>query len=248
MTTAKEVFLQVSVNELNIFIGWDSTVPEVSDVCAYSLQKRATVPIRISYLKLAELQGTGLYTRDVDPLASTEFTYSRFFTPYLSRYNGLSLFCDNDFLWLDDVSKLLDACEGDYPIYCIHQTHEPTEKTKMDGKVQTSYPRKNWSSLMLFNCSHPRNKQLDLHTVNNEPGSYLHQMRWLEDDEIGNLDSRWNWLEGSSQKPASGQPGAVHYTRGGPWLPEWRHCDYADLWLMERDEFRLKNNGTCVHE
>jgi hypothetical protein len=227
--------------ELKVFIGWDSRFPEVSDVCAYSLQRRSSIPVHISYLKLGELLEAGLHKRGHDPLASTEFTYSRFLTPYLSGYKGTALYCDNDFLWLDDVSKLLGSCAGGYPLYCVQQHHNPPEGLKMDNRPQTKYPRKNWSSLMLFNCAHPGNRSLNTEKINSETGSYLHQLKWLADEEIGILDHRWNWLEGWSPLVDIERLGAVHFTRGGPWFSQFRNCDYAELWLKEREDFRRES-------
>jgi hypothetical protein len=103
----------------------------------------------------------------------------------------------------------------------------------MDGAVQTVYPRKNWSSLVLYNCSHPKNRVLTPELLNRESGAFLHRFQWLEDAEIGALPETWNWLEGWSAKPSSGHPNAVHYTRGGPWFDDWRHVAYAGLWLAE---------------
>ena len=110
----------------------------------------------------------------------------------------------------------------------------------MDGKQQTIYPRKNWSSFIVFNCSHPANKKLTIDLVNSESGSYLHQFKWLEDNEIGDLDERWNWLEGWTSKHNSKHPFAIHYTRGGPWFDEWGDVEYADLWNQEKKKY-LKN-------
>ena len=120
-------------------------------------------------------------------------------------------------------------------VYCVKHDHRPTETTKMDGAVQTVYPRKNWSSLMLFNCVHPAVRRLTPDIVNRTSGAYLHRMQWVADEEIGALPCDWNWLEGSDRKPAQGTPKAVHFTRGGPWFQNWRNVDYGDLWRTERD-------------
>ena len=110
----------------------------------------------------------------------------------------------------------------------------------MDGQQQTIYPRKNWSSLIIYNCAHPSNKKLDIETVNSQPGSYLHQFKWLKDNEIGDIDERWNWLEGWTSQHNKGQPFAVHFTRGGPWFNEWQDVEYAEEWLAQRDEYLNK--------
>lgn len=107
----------------------------------------------------------------------------------------------------------------------------------MDQRAQTLYPRKNWSSLVLYNCGHPSNATLTPALANSETGSFLHRFQWLDDDEIGALPESWNWLEGWSEKPAKGAPSAVHYTRGGPWFEEWQDVDFADLWCAEQADY-----------
>ena len=217
-----------------IFIGWDRREPEAYDVARHSLMRRASIPVSVVPLKLDELRAREYYWRDEDPLASTEFTYTRFLTPALAGFSGWALFCDCDFLWLGDVAGLTQYTKTDKAVYCVQHDYTPKEKTKMDGAVQTSYPRKNWSSLMLLNCAHPSVRKLTVELVNRESGAYLHRMQWAADEEIGELPVEWNWLEGWNEKPAQGTPKAVHFTRGGPWFPQWQNVDYGDLWLKER--------------
>ena len=169
-------------------------------------------------LKLDELIAQNLYTRSIDPLASTQFTYSRFLVPKLTNYEGWAVFCDCDFIFLADISNLFKNLDENKAVYCVKHDYTPKEKHKMDGQKQTIYPRKNWSSFILYNCSHPSTKQLTVEKVNNETGAYLHQFKWCEDDEIGSLDERWNWLEGWTSGHNKDEPYAVHFTRGGPWL------------------------------
>ena len=115
----------------------------------------------------------------------------------------------------------------------------------MDGAVQTVYPRKNWSSMVLYNCGHPKNKALDPETVNTQTGAFLHRFQWLEDEEIGSVPFVWNFLEGHNcvvEGDPSTKPKAVHYTRGGPWFDAWKDCEFADLWLAEMDEYVKEKN------
>ncbi len=217
-----------------IFIGWDSREPEAYDVAEYSLRRHASIPVEVHPIKADELRAQGLFTREKDPLASTEFTYTRFLTPALAGFKGWALFCDCDFLWLGDIAGLTEYTRTPKAVYCVQHDYKPKETVKMDGAVQTSYPRKNWSSLMLFNCDHPAVKKLTPDVVNRETGAYLHRMQWAADDEIGALPVEWNWLEGWNDKPVSGTPKAVHFTRGGPWFENWQNVDYGDLWIAER--------------
>jgi lipopolysaccharide biosynthesis glycosyltransferase len=219
-----------------VFIGWDSREPAAYEVAYFSLRRRSTIPIEITPIKLDDLRSRGLYWRAQDPLASTEFTYSRFLTPYLAGFSGFALFCDCDFLWLADIAELWNLCDSNKAVQCVQHDYQPKEATKMDGQIQTTYPRKNWSSLMLFNCAHPAVRRLTPEVVNTESGAYLHRMNWVRDDEIGALPTEWNWLEGWNAVPANGTPKAVHFTRGGPWFEQWQNVDYGDLWQAELRE------------
>ena len=219
------------------FIGYDSKEDIAYRVCKFSILKNTKSKISINSLKLYELISKGMYTRLVDPLASTEFTYSRFLVPALMNFKGWAVFCDCDFLFFEDVAKLSLELDPNKAIYCVQHDYTPKEKHKMDGQKQTIYPRKNWSSFIVFNCSHPSNKKLTIDLVNQETGSYLHQFKWLKDEEIGSLDERWNWLEGWTSNHNSNKPFAVHYTRGGPWFEEWQDVEFSNEWIATRDEY-----------
>lgn len=223
---------------LRVFVGWDSREPIAFDVAKHSLLKNVTIPVDVVPIKLEALVDQGAYAREVDPLASTEFTYSRFFTPFLADYQGWALFCDCDFLFFGDVAELLTYRDDAKAVLCVQHDYQPKEGVKMDGKVQTAYPRKNWSSFMLFNCAHPSTRMLTPQVINGQSGAYLHRMQWAGDEEIGALPTAWNWLEGWNEKPKSGYPNAVHFTSGGPWFKEWQHVDYGDEWRREADAVR----------
>ena len=152
--------------------------------------------------------------------------------PELTNFSGWALFCDSDIIFLDDVKELFDQADDKYAVMCVKHDYAPKEGIKMDGQVQTVYPRKNWSSVMLFNCAHPSNAALDMDLVN-EPeinGAYLHRFSWLEDEEIGELSHEWNYLVGHY---TSGSPKALHYTEGGPWFENYRNCEFHTEWKQE---------------
>ncbi|MES1158901.1 MAG: hypothetical protein ABUL42_03300 [Terricaulis silvestris] len=216
-----------------VFIGWDSREPEAYAVAAHSLQRHASIPLEIIPIKQDELRAAGLYHRERDPLASTEFTYTRFLTPHLAGFRGHALFHDCDFLWTGDIAEMLALIDPAKAVSCVQHDHRPPEETKMDDAVQTRYPRKNWSSLMLFNCAHPSTRKLDVETVNRESGAYLHRMQWAADDEIGAIPETWNWLEGWCAAQPGETPKVIHYTRGGPWFEKWQDVAFAELWREE---------------
>ena len=225
---------------LPIYIGWDSREENAYQVCRHSIERRTSRPVRITPLRQRALRYQRRYWRSPDPLAATEFTYTRFLVPALADYSGWALFCDCDFLWLSDIAELFAMADPRYALMCVHHDHRPSERTKMYGCVQTVYPRKNWSSLMLINCGHPANQALTTELVNREDGAFLHRFQWLDDTLIGALPETWNWLEGWSAKPAQGTPKVIHYTRGGPWFETWQDVDYAAEWHAERREFEQR--------
>ena len=153
------------------------------------------------------------------------------------------LFCDSDFVFTTDVEELFAQADDRYAIMCVKHDYTPKNTRKMDGKVQLQYPRKNWSSCMLFNAGHEKNKILTPDLLNHQTALYLHRMQWLEDDLIGELSCEWNWLAGWYEEPADGTPKAIHYTEGGPWFDDCRDCEYADVWNQYHKEYNGYTNG-----
>ena len=231
------------MSSFRVYIGWDSREDIAYQVARHSLLKHASIPVDVIPIKLPDLVDQGLYTREIDPLASTEFTYSRFLTPHMAGFEGWALFVDCDFLFFGDVAELAAYQKPEYAVACVKHDYTPKESTKMDGQVQTVYPRKNWSSFMLFNCAHPSTKKLTVEAVNSQTGAYLHRMQWAADDEIGEVPTEWNWLEGWNEEPATGTPKAVHDTRGGPWFENWQDVAYAQQWKAEAEAVRNAGLG-----
>jgi len=224
---------------IRIYVGWDSREDIAYQVCRHSIVERASKPVEVIALRQEQLRAAGLYRRAADPLASTEFTYTRFLVPHLTGFEGWAIFCDCDFLWLGDIQELIAQIDNRYALMCVHHDHCPPEAVKMDGCKQTVYPRKNWSSMVLYNCAHPKNRALTPDVVNSESGAFLHRFKWLEDEDIGAVSETWNWLDGWSRPPADGLPPKVtHYTRGGPWFDNWQDVAYAAEWIAEEKAFQ----------
>ena len=213
---------------MKIFIGWDSREDDAYKVCVHTLLKHSSMPLEIIPLKQTPLRDSGLYKRD-EGAVSTEFAFTRFLTPHLSNYSGWSLFIDCDFLFTKDVAELYNMRDDEYALMCVKHDYVPKDSVKMDGQKQVAYPRKNWSSCILWNCGHESNQTLTPEVVNTESGAFLHRFQWLDDKEIGEIPLEWNWLEGEYDKPEN-PPAVIHYTNGGPWFEECQDVDYADLW------------------
>lgn len=230
------------MSALQVYIGWDSREDIAYQAARRSILRFASKPTEVYPIKQDELRAKGIYTRDKDPLASTEFTYTRFLTPYLTGYQGWALFIDCDFLFTGDVAELFALCDDKYAVMCVQHDHRPHETVKMDGAVQTVYPRKNWSSMTLYNCGHPANKVLTPELVSSESPAFLHRFQWLPDELIGDVPTTWNWLEGWNEKPVE-PPKVIHYTRGGPWFDNYQDVVYGDLWIAERDAYLADPNA-----
>ena len=228
---------------LKVYIGWDSREDIAYKVAKHSIEKYASVPVEIVPLKQEELRSNKDYWRPHDKLGSTEFTFSRFLVPHLNNYKDWALFIDCDFLFLDDIKKLFDQIDDRYAIMCAQHDYTPKQGVKMDGQVQTVYPRKNWSSMMLINCAHPSNQQVTKEFVNDpeKDGKYLHRFSWLNNNEIGKISHEWNWLVGWYKEVVDGLPKALHYTEGGPWFKDYQRCEYAVDWLLMEKSY-LKEN------
>ncbi len=218
-----------------VFVGYDSREDIAWEVCRHSLFRHANRDLAVVPIKQDVVRELGLYTRPLDARSSTEFSITRFLTPYLHAQPGWAIFCDCDFLFNVDIAQVFEGLDASKAVYCVQHDYTPAHSVKMDGKQQAAYPRKNWSSFMLFNCDHPDVRALTPDVVNNASPAFLHRFEWVRDaDGIGALDLDWNFLVGEYAKPAR-TPRVLHYTVGGPWFDDWRDCDYADLWLRERD-------------
>ena len=217
---------------MKVYVGYDTREDIAYQVCKHSILARQPEAV-VRPLKQAELRDAGWYTRPVDKLASTEFTFTRFLVPELMNFQGWALFMDCDMILTTDIKELFDQTDDKYAVMCVQHDYEVKEGTKMDGQKQTSYPRKNWSSVVLWNCGHPSNKKLTQDFVNDPEinGAYLHRFSWLKDEEIGELNHTWNYLVGVYDDIE--RPKLIHYTEGGPWFENYRNCEFSDLWKQE---------------
>ena len=217
-------------NIARVFIGYDSREAAAFSVLAHSIHARATMPVSIAPIMLSQLNDA--FTRPRDPLQSTDFSFSRFLTPYLAGYQGWAMFADCDMVMLEDISELWALCDDRYAVMCVQHNHVPKEETKFLDEIQTKYAYKNWSSVMLFNCA--KCTALTPEYVNTATGLQLHQFKWLEGDHmIGELPSAWNHLVGYNEP--RDDAALVHYTIGGPYFEEFQDCEYAQEWFEERD-------------
>ncbi|AUF82462.1 putative glycosyltransferase [Tetraselmis virus 1] len=220
---------------LKIFVGFDSNEPIAYDVVRHSIYRHAKKKTKVIPLRLTDMKSLNIYWREKDPKQNTEFTYLRFLVPHLCEYKGWAVFIDDDFLCLDDPTKILDHADPTKAVCVVKHDYKPTSATKLAGVSQEVYPRKNWSSCILYNCSHPSNRVMTPEFVNKHEGYKYHRFFWLKDKEIGDLNYKFNFLTPWYEKPKS-NPVFVHYTEGGPWYPDYRNCEstlYKEEWEEE---------------
>lgn len=210
---------------LRIYIGYDENETVAFHVLAHSIMARASVPPLICGIKLEQLP----MWRARDPQQSTQFSFSRFLTPYLAGYQGYALFMDCDMLMLSDVNALMQHASPKYAVSVCKHDYVPAEPTKFLDQPQTKYLRKNWSSFMLFNCA--ACQTLTPQYVNVAGGLDLHQFHWLPEQMIGELPKSWNHLVGEANQ--SSDIDCLHWTKGGPWFAAYRDADFAELWRTE---------------
>jgi hypothetical protein len=218
----------IKQDALTVYIGWDPKEPAASAVLAHSILRRAEKPVYL--MPLTRKAVSHVYTRPRGPLESTDFSMTRFLVPYLNGYQGHALFLDCDMLCLTDVWHVMLYALADpgQAVYVAQHDYTPREGTKFLGQPQTAYPRKNWSSAMLFDCA--RCTALTPEYVNTATGLELHRLLWA-DERIGSLPLAWNWLVG--EYPVNADAKILHWTQGGPWFPDYAYADYAGLWFDE---------------
>jgi hypothetical protein len=215
---------------LDVFIGYDRDEIVAYHVLCQSIVERASIPVRFTPLHLPSLGGA--FARERLPEQSSDFAFSRFLTPYLSGYEGWSLFMDCDMLLRADLAELFALRDDRYAVMVCQHDYTPKGEVKFLNNQQTRYAKKNWSSVMLFNNA--RCRPLTPEYVSTASGLQLHQFKWLEQEElIGSLPLEWNWLVG--EYAYNPQARNAHFTLGGPYFRDYADGDYADEWRAVRE-------------
>ena len=211
---------------INIFIGYDEGEKIAFHVLAESIRKQSSEPISITPIDLNTIRNH--FIRDKQSNQSTEFAFSRFMVPYLSNYEGWSIFMDCDMLLRTDINELWKLRDDDYAVMCVKHNYEPKQDVKFRGAKNEKFPKKNWSSLMLMNNA--KCKLLTPEYVRTASGLELHQFKWLESErDIGAIPKTWNWLVGEYEyNPLANN---VHFTLGGPYFYDYVNCDYSKEWF-----------------
>ena len=220
---------------LRVFIGYDAKETIAYHVLSHSLLRHATGPISIT--PIVKSQIVNVYTRPRNPLESTDFSLTRFLVPYLSGYDGHSVFFDCDMLCQSDPYELLmyAMAEPEKAVHVCQHDYVPSSARKFLDQPQTAYPRKNWSSVMVFNNAACRALTPDY--VNTVQPLDLHRFAWVPNDAIGVLPLTWNWLVGEYEARPDAK--LLHYTLGTPCFADYAACEQSDLWWAEYERLML---------
>ena len=214
---------------INLFVGFDPREAVAYHVFCNSIIQNTSVPVQITPLVLSQLQEFNERHDD----RSNDFIYSRFLTPYLSDFKGWAIFADGDMICQGDLKELIDMADPSKAVMVVKHDYQTKATQKYLGNINENYPRKNWSSVILWNCDHPKHKILTPDFVSKQTGKFLHRFSWLDDQDIGELPLEWNWL--ASEYRVNREAKLIHFTLGTPCFKDYKNSDMADIWYHYYD-------------
>ena len=209
---------------INLYVGYDEREAIAYHVFCHSVIKNTSIPVKITPLVLSQLKEFNETHQD----RSNDFVYSRFLTPYLNEFDGWAIFADGDMICQADLNELIGMADPNKALMVVKHDYQTKASIKYLGNINENYPRKNWSSVILWNCSHPKHKILTPEFVSNQTGKFLHRFSWLDDNDIGELPVEWNWLACEYEKNTDAK--LIHYTLGTPCFKDFRDTDMAEIW------------------
>lgn len=214
---------------IDIFIGYDPREAMAYHVCANSIIRHSSRPLALHPLALNCLVD---HYKEPQSRASNQFNRSRFLVPLLKHYQGWAIYMDCDCLVNTDIQELFTLADPKYAVQLVQHDYQTKETKKYLDNANLNYPRKNWSSVVLWNCAHSKNQRLTSEYVSRATAQELHGFSWLDHSDIGSLDPTWNWLVGEYAENPNAK--ILHYTLGAPCFPEYRNSDTAELWHSEK--------------
>jgi len=210
-----------------IFIGYDPREAVAYHTCVNSIIRQASQPVAIVPLALNLFSD---YT-ETHTDGSNQFIYSRFLVPHLMGYTGHAIFMDGDMIVRGDIVELWEQRSGYYDVQVVKHDYKTRMSEKYLGAKNEDYPRKNWSSVILWNCNSHPNRKLTPEFVQKSTGAQLHRFTWIDDARIGELPKEWNWLP--DEYGANPDAKLLHYTLGTPCFHEFATTPQGDEWHRE---------------
>jgi lipopolysaccharide biosynthesis glycosyltransferase len=210
--------------KINIVVGFDQRESVAYHTFIQSIIEKASLPISFTPLAINSLKDY----EEKHEEKSNDFVYSRFLTPHLNDFKGWAIFADGDMICQSDIKELWDLRDESKALLVVKHDYQTKARQKYLGNINENYPRKNWSSVILWNCAHPKHKVLTPGFVANQTGKYLHRFSWLDDTDIGELPPEWNWL--AIEYPENKNAKIIHYTLGTPCFKDYWSSEMSDLW------------------
>jgi lipopolysaccharide biosynthesis glycosyltransferase len=211
-----------------IFIGYDPREATVFHVCANSIIRNSTSPVSIVPVALNLFKDYNETHTD----GSNHFIYTRFLVPYLMHWCGHAIFIDGDMIVRSDITELWNLRNSTFDVQVVKHDYKTKMPVKYLGSKNEDYPRKNWSSVILWNCNSFPNRILTPEYIMKATGAELHRFTWLDDSRIGELPKEWNWLP--DEYGANPDAKLLHYTLGAPSFHEFANTPMANEWHKER--------------
>lgn len=210
---------------INMIVGFDQREAIAYHTFTQSIIEKSSVPVSFTPLAINSLKNYKENHTD----RSNDFVYSRFLTPYLNNFQGWSIFADGDMICQADIKELWDLQDESKAVLVVKHNYQTKQNIKYLGNMNENYPKKNWSSLILWNCGHPKHKILTPEFISNQSGKYLHRFSWLDEEDIGELPIEWNWL--AIEYPINASAKIIHYTLGTPCFKNYKDTDMAEIWI-----------------
>jgi lipopolysaccharide biosynthesis glycosyltransferase len=212
------------VEKINMVVGFDQRESIAYHTFTQSVMDKSSLPVSFTPLAINTLMGY----QETHTDKSNDFVYSRFLTPYLNAFSGWAIFADGDMICQADIKELWDLRDESKAVLVVKHDYKTKAQTKYLGNINMDYPKKNWSSLILWNCAHPKHKILTPDFISNQTGKFLHRFSWLEDEDIGDLPKDWNWL--AIEYPENKNAKLIHYTLGTPCFKEYWDSEMSEIW------------------
>jgi len=212
---------------INVYVGYDKREAVAYHVFCQSVLSKSSEPV--SFIPLALNAMKGIY-KETHTDGSNAFIYSRFLVPYMQSFKGWAIFADGDMTCQDDIAKLFELRDDSKAVMVVKHNYKTKFSKKYLGNDNADYPRKNWSSVILWNCEHPANQTLTPEFIQNSTGAQLHRFTWLTDDLVGEISLEWNWLDSEYQDK---EVSLIHYTIGTPCFTDYQDKGQADKWWKE---------------
>jgi len=210
--------------KITIVVGFDQRESVAYHTFSQSIIEKSSLPVAFIPLAINTLKGY----KETHTDKSNDFIYSRFLTPHLNDFKGWAIFADGDMICQADIKELWDLKDDSKALLVVKHDYQTKANQKYLGNINENYPRKNWSSVILWNCAHPKHKVLTPDFIATQTGKYLHRFSWLDDNDIGELPPEWNWL--AIEYPENKKAKLIHYTLGTPCFKNYQNTEMSDIW------------------